>query len=334
MKTMNAVIYGFGVMGSSIAESIWTRKSINLTGALDTDQSLVGCDIGERFHNRIKTGIFVTDNSKELFSKSDIDAAVIATTSHLESIHTQIRECLDAGINVVSTCEELSYPWDKYEILAGKIDTHAKKYGVTVVGTGINPGYLMDTLPLLLTAPCLRVDSLRVVRMMNSARRRIPFMKKVGTGLTEKEFQRNIESRVITGHVGLLESIALISEGLGLALDKKEELPPEPVLAETDMEMPLGTLQKGRVAGLISRAFGVKNGERIIDLEFVAHAGVVEEYDEVLIDGEPAIHQRILGGVHGDSGTVGVTINTIPRVILAEPGLKLMKDLPLVSCVP
>ncbi|MBA7617312.1 2,4-diaminopentanoate dehydrogenase [subsurface metagenome] len=119
-----------------------------------------------------------------------------------------------------STSEELSFPWKRDPELARKIDILAKEQGVTVVGTGINPGYLMDTLPLMLTAPCLRVKSIKVTRMMNSAKRRVPFQVKVGTGLTQEEFRERIENESITGHVGLLESINVIAEGLGWELEE------------------------------------------------------------------------------------------------------------------
>jgi hypothetical protein len=334
MKKLNVVIYGCGVMGSMVAEAISIRKSFRLVGALDANDNLVGKDIGEQFKNPKKTSVTITDDPAKLFAEKEVHAAVITTTSHLKSIYSQLEQCMEHGINVISTCEELSYPWEKNKNLAKKIDDQAKKSGVTVVGTGINPGYLMDTLPLILTAPCIRVESIKVVRMMNSAKRRIPFVKKVGTGLTREEFKKKIENKEITGHVGLLESISIIADGLGFDLDETQELSPEPVIAENTTETPLGMVEKGRVIGLISRAYGMKNKKRIIVLEFIAHAGIAEEYDEVLIDGEPPIHQRILGGVHGDVGTVGVTVNTIPKAVSADPGLKLMSELSLVTFIP
>ena len=129
------------------------------------------------------------------------------TTSHLESVSPQVIQCLEAGLNVVSTCEELSFPWKRHPELTQKLDNLAKEHGKTVVGTGINPGFLMDMLPLILTSPCLMVQSVKVKRMMNSAKRRVPFQVKVGTGLAQEEFKGKIENKIITGHVGLLESI-------------------------------------------------------------------------------------------------------------------------------
>jgi 4-hydroxy-tetrahydrodipicolinate reductase len=236
-------------------------------------------------------------------------------------------------LNVISTCEELSFPWKRSPDLANKIDALAKEKGVTVVGTGINPGYLMDTLPLVLTAPCLRVDSIKVTRMMNSAKRRIPFQKKVGTGMTKAEFAEKIENKIITGHVGLLESINMIASGLGWELDETLELPPEPVTANKEIKTGLGTVKPGDVIGLTSIAVARKAGKKVITLEFNANANVDEEYDEIIIEGVPAIREKIIGGVHGDIGTVAVTVNTIPRAVEAPAGIKVMKDLPPAAAV-
>ena len=199
---------------------------------------------------------------------------------------------------------------------------------MTVVGTGINPGYLIDSLPLALTAPCLRVDFIRVTRMMNSARRRIPFQKKVGSNMTPEEFRQKIDDGIITGHVGLLESINMIASGLGWELDEAVELPPEAVIAETETPSGMGTVPPGDVIGLRSVAYAKKDGEKIITLEFIANAGVKQEFDEIEIKGDPDIHEKILGGVHGDTGTVSMTINSIPKAIATVPGLKVMSELP------
>ncbi len=179
-----------------------------------------------------------------------------------------------------------------------------------------------------MTAPCLDVKSVRVTRMMDSSKRRLPFQRKIGTGLTQQEFQQKMEEKEITGHVGLLESIYMIAAGLGWELDEAIELPPEPVIDEKKVQTAVGIVKPGDVIGLTSLAFGRKDGQEVIFLKFSANAGVDEEYDEILITGESNIHQKIIGGVHGDIGTVAVTINSIPRVVSAPAGLVLMKDLP------
>jgi 4-hydroxy-tetrahydrodipicolinate reductase len=328
MEKIRVIIYGCGVMGRKVAEALLAKKSFKIVGAVDIDPKLLGKDLGEILSPKKRLGICIQKDAEALFSKVKAQAVVLTTTSHLKSAFPQIARCLRAGLNVISTCEELSYPWKRSPQLAKKIDNLAKEYGVTVIGTGINPGYLMDTLPLILTAPCLNVNAIKVRRMMNSARRRIPFQAKVGTGLTQREFKKKIHNKIITGHVGLLESINMIADGLGWKLDKAVELPPVPVIAKKKIKTGLGTVEPGKVAGLTSKAFAKKDGKEVITLEFCAHANVKKEYDEILIKGLPNIHEKIIGGVHGDIGTVAVTINTIPRAVKAPAGLLVMKDLP------
>jgi len=328
MNNMKVIIMGCGIMGRKVAQALMHKQSFAIVGALDIDPDLIGMDLGNLFSPPVAIGIRIEGSPDALLARVDADALVQTTSSHLAAVYPQIEPFVRAGLNVVSTCEELSYPWKRHPELAAKLDHMAKEAGVTVVGTGINPGYLMDSLPLTLTAPCLRVDALRVTRMMNSARRRIPFQRKVGTAMTPAEFREKIAAGVITGHLGLLESINMIAAGLGWELDDATELPPEPVIAESPTESGLGPVSLGNVLGLKSVAYGVKNGQHVITLEFIAHAGVTEEFDEIVVTGEPDIHQKILGGVHGDIGTVSMTINTIPKAAAAAPGLKVMSELP------
>lgn len=327
MEKINVVIYGCGVMGRRAAQALAAKKSMDVIGAIDIEPELVGKDLGKLFDPPGETGIIIEEDAENLFSRTQANAVVLTTTSHLKTVFPQVERCIKAGLNVISTCEELSYPWKRDPELAQKIDDRAKEGGVSVTGTGINPGFLMDTLPLIMTAPCLDVTSVKVTRMMDSSKRRLPFQRKIGTGLTQQEFQRKMEEKEITGHVGLLESIYMIASGLGWELDEAVELTPMPVIGEEETQTAVGIVKPGDVIGLTSVAFGKKQGREVISLEFVANAGVDEEYDEILIQGEPNIHQRIIGGVHGDIGTVAVTVNSIPRVVAAPAGLILMKDL-------
>jgi hypothetical protein len=328
MERIKVIIYGCGVMGRKITEALLKKKNFAIVGAIDIAPEFVDKDLGILLDSPRNLGININNDPDHVFDNADAQAVILTTTSHLQEVFPQIAQCVKAGINVVSTCEELSYPWIREPDLAQKIDNLAKDNGVTVVGTGINPGFLMDTLPLILTAPCLEVDAIKVTRMMDSSKRRIPFQKKIGTGLSQEAFRDKIENKMITGHVGLLESINMIAAGMGWNLDEAVELPPEPVIAERETDTGLGRVNPGDVIGLLSIAHGVKEGTKAITLEFNANAGVDEEYDEIVIDGVPNIHERIIGGVHGDIGTVAVTINTIPRAVTSRAGLIVMKDLP------
>ncbi|MFQ6123770.1 MAG: dihydrodipicolinate reductase [Candidatus Heimdallarchaeota archaeon] len=326
---VKVVSYGIGVLGTRIAKAALERNNLELVGAVDIAPDKIGKDLGELLEIGKRLRIMITNDAKGLFAKTQPDVVIHTTSSYLKDVYPQLKECIEAKLNVISTCEELSYPWDKEPDLAKQVDDLAKQHGVTVTGTGINPGYLMDTLPLVLTAPCLDVKSIKVTRMMNSAHRRIPFQKKIGTGLTVDEFKQFVADKTITGHVGLVESGQMIASGLGWELDEITEYPPEPVIAEAEITTPYKAVKKGQVAGLKSVAIANKDGKPVIVLEFVAYAGNDPEYDEVSIEGTPNINERIEGGVHGDIGTVAMILNTIPKVLRAAPGLKTMTDLPL-----
>jgi 4-hydroxy-tetrahydrodipicolinate reductase len=205
------------------------------------------------------------------------------------------------------------------------------EHNVSVVGTGINPGYLMDLLPIVLTAPCQTVQKITITRMMNSAKRRGPFQEKIGTGLSTEEFREKIDEKVITGHVGLTQSIQMILSALGMTSDEILEYPPSVVLAEKEITTSYCTIPKGLVCGLQSKALARKNNEDLITLDFIAYAGDHEEYDSVVIEGIPRITQKIEGGVHGDLGTAAVVANLVPTVFSANPGLHTMKDIPVPS---
>jgi 4-hydroxy-tetrahydrodipicolinate reductase len=330
---IRAVLFGLGPMGKMIAKGVLEKKGIRIVGAVDILKDIVGKDLGEVLELGKKLGVTVTDDAEGLLSKIKADIAIIATKSYLKDVYPQIALCIKAGINVISTCEELAYPYYKYPELSSEIDELAKRHGVTVLGTGINPGYLMDTLPITLTGVCQRVESIKVERVMDSSKRRIPYQKKIGTGLSVEEFRKMIDEKKITGHVGLVESIAMIAEALGWRLDEIKEFPPEPVIAERELKTPYTIVKPGYVAGLKSVAHGIKDGRPAIVLEFISHAAVEEEYEAVSIEGIPKIYEKIAGGVHGDIGTVGVIANMIPKVLNAGPGLVTMKDLPLPSAV-
>ncbi len=332
MERKRIVVFGCGVMGRRVVETLLAKRSMELIGAVDVDEKLLSRDVGELLDPPGNVGVEVLP--AEQAPLGDADTVVLTTGSRLAAIEDQINTCIDAGANVVSTCEELSYPWYRNAEVARRIDERARAAGVTVIGTGINPGYLMDSLPLVLTAPCLSVQSITVTRMMNAAARRLPFQKKVGVGLSQEEFRQAIDSGAITGHVGLEESMQMIAATLGWDLDAFVEEPPAPVIAQGPTETGMGTVAAGDVIGLSSIAHAREGETERIRLAFHAYAGVEEEYDEILVDGRPSIRQRIAGGVHGDLGTVAVTVNTVGRVGEVAPGLKTMAEIPLVVFAP
>ena len=254
-----------------------------------------------------------------------------ATSSYLKDVLPQFEQILRHGVNVVSTCEELSYPYYSEPELAEKLGNLAERNCATVLGTGINPGFLMDTLVITLTAVCQDIEKIKAVRVMDAATRRVPFQKKIGAGLSEEEFQKAIETRRITGHVGLEESTSMIAAALSWKLDDIMVDPVEPVVAKQPVRSQAVMVKKGYVAGLKQTAIGYRDGKEAIILEFQAYIGAEEEYDSISIKGVPNVNQKITPCVHGDIGTVAMVANAIPKVINSPPGLVTMKDLPAPS---
>jgi len=317
-----------------VAKAILEKKDwIRIVGAVDVDSGKVGRDLGEAVGLGRPVGVKISGEVDEALEGREADVAIHTTSSSFSKVYPEVEQLVRRGLDVVSSCEELSFPYLLNEGLAKKLDAVAKEHGVTVLGTGINPGFLMDALPLVLTAPCVEVRRVKVVRKLNAGSRRVPFQKKVGAGMAPEEFKEALRTGRISGHVGLGESISMIAAGLGWKLDELRLGEVEPVLLDravrsNGVEVPLG-----KVAGLRQAAQGMMEGEAVIEHEFVAYVGAEEEFDLVEVDGLPSVRSKITPCVHGDYGTVAMLINMIPRVLEAKPGLCTMKDLPLPSAV-
>lgn len=329
LQPFKVIQIGFGSLGRHIAGSILKRENLELVSVVDENPELMGKSLQELLGEGLDSDIQITDDLEGILTSAEVDVAIVATSSSLEVVVPTIETCLSFGLDVISICEELAYPFQKKLDLATSLNSVAEQNGKTVLGTGINPGYLMDLLPIVLTAPCQSVETIRVTRHMNSSHRRPSFQKKIGTGMSEDDFRQNIDEGRITGHVGLVESIQMIDAALNLNLDTVEELPPEAIIAEQEITNSFTTIKKGDVLGLRSVGVGRRDGKEIIVLDFQAYAEATPQYDEVIVEGIPRIHQRIEGGVQGDLGTVGMILNLIPIIVKESPGLKTMKDIPV-----
>jgi len=331
MRNVRIVLFGVGAVGSLIAKFLLEKEGVEIVGATDIANDKVGRDLGKVLAIKRELGIKVSENVDAVLSKVKADIAIHATSSFFKDTFPQIVSIIKHGVKVISTCEELTYPYYAEPKLAKELDALAKKYNVTVVGTGINPGFLMDTLVITLTAVCQRIEKIEAVRVMDAAKRRLPFQKKIGGGLTVQEFQQKIERKQITGHVGLEQSIAMIADALAWELDKIITEPAGPVIAKKSVESNYIKVKAGEAAGLRQKAKGVMKNREVIVLDFQAYIGAEEEYDSITIEGVPNIKQKIQPCVHGDIGTIAMIVNSIPKVIKAPTGLLTMKDLSVPS---
>ncbi len=330
MGKIKVASFGVGVIGSAAAKFILEEKQrLELVGAFDIDPGKVGKDIGGVVGLGRSVGVAITNDLRTALKDADI--AIHTTTSYLKSAYPQLESILSQGVDVVSSCEELSYPYIVDKELSGALDSLAKKNGATVLGTGINPGFLMDALPIALTALCKSISRVRVSRRMNAATRRVPFQKKVGAGLSVAEFEGAIKDGRISGHVGLEQSVSMLADALGWRLDRVDVGEVEPVITETATDAGYVKIQPGSVAGVKQRARGLVGGDTRIELNFSAYVGSEEEYDQVEIDGVPPVNCKISPCVHGDHGTVAMLVNMAPKVVAFMPGLYTMKDMTLPS---
>lgn len=335
MKNVKVVSYGIGVIGRRLARHLLTKEGVEIVGAIDINPEIIGKDLGEVLGQE-KIGVLISNDTDKVLSDTKPDVVVHTTMSYLRQTYDQFEQILEHGVNIVSTCEELSYPYATEEgtEYSRKLDEIAKKHGATLLGTGINPGFLMDVMPTFLTGVCEEVENIYITRQMDAATRRIPFQKKIGAGLTVQEFREAIASKKITGHVGLEQSITMIANSLGWEIDEIQVDPVSPVVLDHDVESDAIKVPKGYNAGSMQMAYGKKDGKALITMDFKAYIGAPDEFDSIDIDGVPPIHQRISPCVHGDHGTIAIMANVIPHVINSSHGFKTMVDLPVVHATP
>ncbi|NIQ06805.1 MAG: dihydrodipicolinate reductase [Candidatus Korarchaeota archaeon] len=329
---IKAVHMGVGAIGSRIVRHIVNeREGIEYVGAIDVLPEIVGKDLGEVADVGKKLGVKVSDKTKKVLKETKPDILVHTTTSFIKDVFPQIETPIKQGVDVISTCEQLSYPTFADKDLTKKYDKLAKEHDVTVLGTGINPGFLMDVRPFVLSTGCTKVNKIKVTRRMNASPRRKPFQKKIGATMTPDEFRTAIKEGKITGHVGLEESVSLIADSLGWKLDKIKVEDVDPVIADEEVSSKFYSVKPDHVKGTSQKAYGVVGGEKKISLIFKAFLGAEPSYDEVIIDGTPEVNAKISPCWHGDYGTVAMVVNNIPVAINAPPGVLTMMDVVPIS---
>jgi len=331
-ERLKVIQYGIGPIGSAIVKLLVRKKKFQIVGAIDIDKAKVGKDLGEVVGLPRSLGVRVSDNPAKVFREAKANLVVHSTSSFIPSVKSQLEQITKAKLDIVSTCEELSYPFRKYPKESKALDRLAKKHKTTMLGTGVNPGFLMDTLVLASSGVCQDIDSIIARRIQDASTRRLPFQKKIGAGLTPNEFDENVASGKF-GHIGLPESAAMIAEKLGWRL-KEIHQKIEPILAQNEVASEYITVKPGQVRGLSQTADAIDmNGREIVKFEFQASLKPPEAFDQILINGSPPVDLIIRGGVHGDLATAAVVVNMIPKVAAAKPGLVTMADLPIPSAV-
>jgi hypothetical protein len=327
-STTRVIQYGLGPIGGAMARHVMERPGLALVGGIDIDPAKVGRDVGEVIGLGRTLGFSVVKSLGEALSRSEADVVLHTTSSYFDSFKPQVIEILEAGLDVVSTSEELSFPWLAHAADAAEIDAVARRAGKTILGTGVNPGFLMDSLPLCLTSICQRVDRLEVKRVINASTRRGPFQAKIGSGLTVEDFQAKMAAGRM-GHVGLPESTGMVFQTFGKKLARYES-GVEPVVADKPVKTAYFDVRPGQVKGLKQVAHGYTDEGEFMTLTFIAALEAAGEADTIKITGSPNL-EVTLKGTNGDLATVAIAVNAIRRVREAEPGLVTMRDLPIVT---
>ncbi|NBC26371.1 MAG: dihydrodipicolinate reductase [Bacteroidetes bacterium] len=319
---------GIGALGTQVLEYADAREGIRIAGVADLNPDLHGKTVQEIL-GRPGSSAVVSGSVQEAVEAAETEpqVAVITTVSSISGLKSQVEEAAAAGLHIVTTCEEMIYPWNQHPEAARAIDTICRDHGIACVGTGINPGFLMDYLPAVFTSVCQDVTSVTVERVQDASPRRIPFQKKIGAGLTHQAFEEEKKSGQLR-HVGLPESVDLIAAAMNWTLDENRETL-EPVLAKKKIGSGYRPIEKGQPAGVEQVGSGIVDGEEVIRLRFRASVGEERSYDRITINGVPDITTEVEGGVNGDTATCAITVNAVKSIDRCSPGLHTMLDIPV-----
>jgi len=321
--------FGLGPIGVGVVKQVASRKGFKIVGAVDIDPAKAGRDLGAVAGLDRPLRIKVSADARKAIKAAKPDVVVLSTTSSLKRTLPQIESILKLKVPIVSTTEELAYPTKANLRYARAIHQLATKAKVAVLGTGVNPGFVMDALPIALTGVCERVEAVRVDRIQDARIRRLPFQQKIGAGLTREQFQRKVDDGSVR-HVGLAESVSMIADAFGWKLDKiTDEI--QPRIATATVASEYLAVDPGYVCGIEQDGIGYRGGQPVVTLHMEAYLGAPESYDAVEITGSPALKMKIAGGVHGDIATTSIVVNSLPKILEVAPGLHTMRDMPLPS---
>lgn len=334
MQETNVVLWGLGAMGSGIYRLLSEREGIEVTGAIGRNPAKLGKDLGEAL-GAGPCGIHISDDVPSVLETSDASLLIHSTGSFFKEVHHELLQAVRAGYNVITIAEEMSEPWAADRLLADELDTEAQEYGVTVLGTGINPGFVLDALVIALSGVCTKINSIEAERINDLSPFGSTVMATQGVGISPEEFTLGVEKGSIVGHIGFKQSITLIARALNWDLERIVE-EKEPIISATRRETPYVVVEPGMVAGCNHRAYGYKNGKAVISLrhpqQVCPEVEQVETGDYIKIDGTPPVNLAIKPEIPGGQGTIAMAVNLIPAVLAGSPGLKTLLDLPAPAC--
>jgi 4-hydroxy-tetrahydrodipicolinate reductase len=333
---LRIVHVGFGPLGQRVVSDLYARRLGEVVGLVDVSPELAGRTLrdfvpqaaGASSGPGDRPVVAGLDSALDAaLASGRIDAAVVTTSSDLAACAPTFRTLLKRGLPVVSTCEELIFPWLRHAQLAQELDALARAHGGKLLGTGVNPGAMMDTIPVFVTAVCSKVHSVEVHRIQDATTRRLPFQKKIGATLDRAAFDAGVRAGWLR-HVGLGESLHFVAHYLGLPFERWEESI-EPVIADAPTACGIGPIAAGCALGVRQVATGWRGDDPVVRMVFQAAIGQADPMDRVIVRGEPELDVRFTGGVHGDIATSAMTLNAIGSLMMAPPGLHTSATVPL-----
>lgn len=323
---------GLGSIGSAAARILLDHRSgFDLVAAVTKQPEAIGRPLNEVVASRTPSSVLVSDDLGDLLA-SEPDLVIMCTGSFLDVVREDLTTIVRAGCDVVSPCEELAFPYTRDPELSQELDDLARRSGATVLGSGVNPGFIFDSLVLCASGSATDVRSVKGRRVVDVSGFGQNIHLRLGIGYTAEEFDRGHAERSIAGHVGFPESIQIVAERLGVALDGPVEETFEPVLATELVDTPYGGVPAGSTEGFVQRAVGRVDGKAFIELELLlhlrpAHAGF-EPSDSFSIEGDHPVNVQLKPGMDAIPATAAQLVNAIPAVLRAPAGLTTVKDLP------
>jgi len=332
MEPIRILQWGLGAMGSGMVRLMLEKPGLKIVAAVDGRADYAGKDLGEVLGTGKTLGVKVTSQPEEVLIKGNVELVVLATTSWTREQMPDLRKIIIAGINCITIAEEMSDPEAQNPELAREIDELAKKHGVSVLGTGVNPGFVLDLLVVTLTGGCHSVERIEAARVNDLSPYGPTVMRSQGVGTTPAAFVAGVADGSIVGHVGFPESIHMISVALGLGVDRIVESR-EPIISKVYRETAHVQVQPGMVAGCAHTGIGYRGDREVVKLvhpqQIHPQLENQDTGDYINIYGKPEIHLAIKPEIAGGIATMGVAVNMIPHVVAATPGMKRMIDLPV-----
>jgi 4-hydroxy-tetrahydrodipicolinate reductase len=313
-------------MGSAIARLVCEKPGLALVGICDRPDSPGSAALQRELECRAGSDL------RALAEATHPEVAIQATCSQLADVLCDVEMLLGHGVHVISIAEEMAWPAASSPGQADRLDTLARANGVGVLGTGINPGFVLDLLVVALTGVCAHVESIRAERVNDLSPYGPSVLRAQGVGLTPEAFERGLADGSVVGHHGFPQSIGMIANALGWKIERIEETR-EPILSRQRRKTGLVTVEPGCAAGCLHSAVAYCRGRPVITLvhpqQLHPQLEGVQTGDLIEIEGSPALRLEGRPEIPGGTATAALAVNMIPRLLAAEPGLKSMTDLPV-----